>query len=238
MSNAGSAKNYELPAEGAFPATRRDWLVTQVAAGDEGRLQANAFVMEIYAPALEAYVRGSSFRSLGEARDLVNGFFASRLGRSDFFDRWLASELPLRRWLSNGFLFFLHEESRSKRRHAGLVLDDENETPTPEPGAVESFESSWAREVVRRACGRAGEICDACGWHTHWELFLRHHGAGVAYATIAEELGIDPKRAAGLARTAGGVLRRAILEILVRDGVAENDLEREAERLVLALRSR
>ncbi|MDZ4756196.1 MAG: hypothetical protein SGJ11_17100 [Phycisphaerae bacterium] len=229
---------YELPAEGAFPATQRDWLVAQVTAGDEGRLQANAFVMQIYAPALDAYLRGSSFRSLGASQDLVAGFFASRLDRPDFFTRWLASGFAFRRWIANAFLFFLHEESRRKRQRAGLVLDDKSDPPALEPDAVERYEAQWAREVVQRACEQAQDICSRCGWTLHWDVFVRHHAAGASYVDIARELSLDPRQGPALARTGGGVLRRAIEEILVRDGVAKSELASEAARLMSALRKR
>lgn len=230
--------NDELPAEGVFPATRRDWLATQSAAGDAGRRSANSFVMEIYGPALEAYLRGSSFRSLGDAADLVAGYFASRLDRPDFFTRWLSSGLPFRRWLVNGFLYFMLEESRTKRRRAGLELEVEDETAAPEPDAVERFESAWARTVVRRACERAREICAEAGSLVHWEIFVRHHGAGATYGVLAAEFGIEETRAPGMARTAAQVLRRALLEILVRDGAMKHDLDGEVERLLGAMAGR
>jgi DNA-directed RNA polymerase specialized sigma24 family protein len=227
--------NDELPAEGAFPATRRDWLATQSSSGDEGRRAANVFVMEIYRPALEAYLRGSSFRSLGDAADLVAGYFASRLGRDGFFVKWLSSGMPFRRWLINGFLYYLLEESRGKRHRAGLALDVEDETPASEPDAVERFESTWAREVLRRACDRAAEICAGTGQSLHWEIFLRHHGGGSPYGSLARELNVEESRAPGMARTAAGVLRRALLEILVRDGARKFDLDIEVDRLLAAI---
>lgn len=230
--------NVELPADGMFPATRRDWLATQSASGDQGRRSANSYVMEIYGPALDAYLRGSSFRSLGESGDLVAGYFADRLDRDDFFARWLASGLQFRRWLINGFLYYLLEESRAKRRRAGLSLEVEDESVAPEPDAVDRFEAAWARTVVRRACERAAEICAEAGWSTHWEVFLRHHGAGATYGSLAEEFGIDELRAPGMARTAANVLRRALLEILVRDGALKPDLDDEVDRLLAAIATR
>jgi DNA-directed RNA polymerase specialized sigma24 family protein len=228
----------ELPADGLFPATRRDWLATQSASGDQGLRSANVFVMEIYRPALEAYLRGSSFRALGEGPDLVAGFFASRLGRSDFYAKWLASGVPFRRWLVNGFLYFLLEESRAKRRRAGLELDNEDETPASEPDAVDRFESTWAREVMRRACERAGEVCAAAGLGTHWEIFLRHHGDGHSYDALAQELDVPETRAPGMARTAAGILRRSLLEALMRDGTLPRDLDLEVNRLLAAMSRR
>ncbi len=233
--NLAPEPNVELPADGLFPATRRDWLATQASAGDDGRREVNGFVMAIYAPALEAYLRNSSYRSLGEPCDLVAGFFASRLARTDFFSRWLASDLPFRRWIVNAFLFFLQEESRRRRARAGVSFDDEPLPVADEPDAVERFETSWARSIIRTACERAYAICEAAGQRDHWEVFLLHHADGRGYGEIAESLGIDPHRAPGMVRTASGVLRRALLEALVRDGGAGPELDDEVRRLLAAL---
>jgi DNA-directed RNA polymerase specialized sigma24 family protein len=229
---------YVLPADGLFPETRRDWLVEHVSGGTDRRLVANGYVMQIYAPALGAYLRSSSLRGLGEPDDLVPAFFASRLDSADFYRRWLDSGFAFRRWLLNAFHFFLHEESRRRRRDAGLPIDEESSEPAQEEDAVAQFEAQWARDVVRRACDRAREICAASGWSLHWDVFVRHHGEGRSYPEIARELSFDPRRGPNFVRTAGSVLRRAMLEVLVRDGVEGPDLEREARRLVEALRPR
>jgi DNA-directed RNA polymerase specialized sigma24 family protein len=226
---------FSLPAEGAFPATRRDWLVERIRAGDEGRRDANAHLMAIYAPALKAYLRGSSYRAFGDADDLVAGFFADRLDRTDFYDRWLASALPLRRWLINGFLFWLREETRARRRAPTADLATAESVLSEDPAADARFEAAWARAAIRRACDRAREVCVREGRETHWTLFLRHHADGVPYADLAAELGVEPSRAPGLARTAGLTLRRALLEMLVREGVPPGEHDREAERLLAAL---
>lgn len=215
-----------------FPATRREWLASQSLSGRTGRRLANAFVMELYAPALEAYLRGSRWRSAGEPRDLVHGYFASRLGREDFFERWLASGLRFRRWLVNGMLFHLREATRGRRPPA--IIDDEDAV-APEPDAVDRFEQEWARGIVRAACERASAECMLADRWIHWRLFIRHTVDGIPYATLAAELGIEPERAPGLARTAANALRRSIHELLIQDGVPPEDVAVETDRLLMAL---
>ncbi|MFM7808466.1 MAG: hypothetical protein ACKPEA_11160 [Planctomycetota bacterium] len=51
--------------------------------------------MQRYFEPLRVYVKGSSFRTMGESADLVNGLFASRLGRDDYLVEWVDSSLPL-----------------------------------------------------------------------------------------------------------------------------------------------
>ena len=52
--------------------------------------------METYTEPLSNYVAGSSFRSLSTPKDLVSGFFASRLAQTAYFEKWIDSGLPLR----------------------------------------------------------------------------------------------------------------------------------------------
>jgi DNA-directed RNA polymerase specialized sigma24 family protein len=215
-----------------FPPTPREWLASQSLSGRTGRRLANAFVMELYAPALEAYLRGSRWRSAGEPRDLVHGYFASRLSREDFFERWLASGLRFRRWLVNGMLFHLREATRGRRP---ITIADDEAALAPEPDAVERFEQEWARGIVRAACERASAECMVAGRWVHWRLFIRHTVDGVPYSKLAAELGIQPERAPGLARTAAHALRRAIHELLIQEGVPPGEVAAETDRLLTAL---
>jgi DNA-directed RNA polymerase specialized sigma24 family protein len=225
-------ESYVLPASGAFPATRRDWLVERVESGDDGHRDASSYVMELYAPALEAYLRRSAFRAAGEPTDLVAGFFASRLGRTDYFRKWLDSGVAFRRWLINGFVFYLREEARSRRAGCNAEPDDAAEELFVEPDAFADFDRAWVREVVRRSCERASEICGQAGRSVHWHLFLRHHLHGADYAALAAELGVPAARAPGMVRTAAATFRRAVVEILVRDGVPPDELDEELRRLL------
>ena len=115
--------------------------------------------METYAEPLGNYVAGSSFRSLGTSKDLVSGFFASRLAQPAYFDRWIESNLPLRRWLINGFLFFLQEELRRRKseRADSLASASIDEPRSNAETAVEEFDRIWAASMVRSAASAARE---------------------------------------------------------------------------------
>ncbi|MHC5005518.1 MAG: hypothetical protein ACYTJ0_20640, partial [Planctomycetota bacterium] len=59
--------------------------------GEPGRLAAGRHVMSVYAQPLQAYLQGSSFRTLGDPEEVVQSFFADRLSRDGFLDDWWRS---------------------------------------------------------------------------------------------------------------------------------------------------
>ncbi|MFZ9916527.1 MAG: hypothetical protein ACO3IB_14505, partial [Phycisphaerales bacterium] len=105
-----------------FPTTHATWLVTLVGDGADARgagaSEARRHVMERYAAPLAVFVRGSSLARLGDADDLVNGFFAARLSDAAFLAAWSRSGMRLRRWLMNGMLFYGQGVARDRAREA------------------------------------------------------------------------------------------------------------------------
>lgn len=216
-----------------FPSTPRGWIGEQISLGAEGRKVVVAHVMESYARPLERYLRGSSYRSAGEPHELVQGFLAERLPAPDFFSRWLDSGMPLRRWLMNGFLFYLRETVRRDQRFPqGFETD-----PTDgREDAHRQFEREWAISLVARALERARASCERRGQREHWELFERHYLHGVPYAALIAERGISAKEAATMVRTAAGKLRVAIFDLLARDGIPDAEIDHEIARLMEAVK--
>ncbi len=106
-----------------FPTTHATWIAERVTLSVDpdaapslaraARAELNAHVMQRHFAPLCAYVKGSAWRDFGEAADLVNGFFASRLERPEYLLQWRESGLALRRWLINGLLLHLHERARA-----------------------------------------------------------------------------------------------------------------------------
>jgi DNA-directed RNA polymerase specialized sigma24 family protein len=222
----------------SFPATQRGWLVAQLAQGSEGLARINTYVMQTYSEPLGNYVAGSSFRSLGTSKDLVSGFFASRLAQPAYFEKWIDSGLPLRRWLINGFLFFLQEEARRRKseRIDTLSADTSVEPVADATSAVEEFDRVWAAAMVRSAASTARERCVTEGFEPHWEMFERHFVGGVSYADIAETFSVSGGQAASMVRTASIRFRQAVVDLLLKDGATEDELDEEIARLMRALR--
>lgn len=189
------------------------------------------FLMKSYYAPLAAYLSATSFRTLGEPRDVIAGFFASRLSREEWLEAWKASGLRLRRWLVNGLLFYCREELRRQRR-------DQVAEPAEDsiPASVDhEFERAYAQFTVRQSFEAARVQCESEGFLRHWELFVRHHVDGRTYDQLAAESGLTIGQVNGMVRTAGLRFRKAISERLLRDGADPGDLDHEIGLLLESL---
>lgn len=216
-----------------FPETLRTWVGQRVTEGTPGRPALNRHVMEAYADPLRIYFLGSSLRSLGEAEDLVAGFFSDRLDREDFFRDWQQSGKRLRHWLINAFHFYLKEELRRLqrvRRQGALPEDLEIAGSEPPPEVV--MDRLFCESLVTRALALARQRCLDAEQAVHWEIFERHHCREEPYRAFAAELGVDEAQAAVLARVARRRFVRALREELARDGVPPERLDSELALLV------
>lgn len=217
----------------AFPSTMSTWLSHRLRDGESGLRDAGRHVMDVYAEPLRIYFRGSSFRAMGDAEDLVNGFFADRLARPNFLQRWAESGRPLRFWLIVGFKHFLYEQARAARRHdadelsASVTGDD--------AGPIRDFDREVARAIVAEASRRAETGCREGQLVEHWELFRRHFMDGRAFAAIAPDFGVTPERAAVMARTAAHRFKRALRELVSWEGAADEQVDQEIAHLMEAL---
>ncbi len=232
-----------------FPTTERTWIVERVEerieAKVEGRIDeapvchdgASALrrhVMERYAASLRVYAQGSSFRWLDDADSLVNGFFVSRLSRPEYLAQWIASAMPLRRFLANGLLLFMREQHRARTRRVkrvGASIDamfsrgaDALAAPI-DARAFAQFEREWAREVLGEACAQAQAVLESTGKSLAWRLFERHFLDGATYQEAARELGVRDESARPFARLAQAKVREALKSLLALEGVAESEMD-------------
>ena len=162
-----------MPAEDAFPTTDATWMHQQLDRDEEARRALRSVVMARYFEPLRIYVKGSSYRGLGESAELVSAFFVSRFARDDYLDAWRASGMPLRRWLINGLILSMREEVRRRRRAARRGMNEVREArafaepgsgdddpidllESPEPEAEAAFERAWAVSILREACAARG----------------------------------------------------------------------------------
>lgn len=226
-----------LVAADVFPATLNTWIGAQLGdGGGPGRLDVNRHLMDTYAWPLKVYYLGTNSRWLGEPDDVIQGFFASRLGQDQFLGHWQASGLRLRRWLMNSFCFYLKELKRQRKREApSAEPDDEQVTFTGDPNAA--LDRAAAIAFVRQAMQEAEEVCRQEDMEPHWQIFLRHHLDQVPFAALGEEFGVDAARATVMARTATRKFRAALREVLARDGVAADHIDEEIQMMVKEIES-
>ena len=235
-------------AQDVFPATLNTWIAGQLQQGQTGLLNVNHHLMSTYAWPLKVYYLGTNARTLGEADDVVEGFFANRLSQNDFLGKWQASGMRLRRWLMNAFCFYLKELRRHERprvaagaggasdrgasadrgfdTNGGIQLAAASEDPEV------AFTRAAAISFVQRAMQQAADECHAENLDQHWEIFQRHHLDGRCFADISREYGVNAARATVMARTATRKFRNALRDVLAADGVSPDQIDEEIQLLL------
>ncbi|MFM7052311.1 MAG: hypothetical protein ACKOYN_09290 [Planctomycetota bacterium] len=218
-----------------FPTTHATWLSERIGVAND---QVARHVMERYFEPLRAYVRGSSLRSFGDSADLVNDFFAARLGDAGYLARWQDSGLPLRRWLLNGLLLHVRnravaEARRRARGDAGVGGDAHGPERVPamgaEPAALQTLERAWAIGLVTEAHDRVRAGLLAEGREPWWECFRLHVLHGLPYADACPMAGVAASNGANVVRAVTRRLATMLAELLDRDGVPEAEIDAELE---------
>ena len=222
---------------GRFPTTRRSWITRTIAKGPEGEREVAHFVMSVYLGPLNAYAR--SIPNFGEVdpEDVVHEFLTRKVNAPNFFQAWTQSELPLRRWLVNGYLFLL----KDRRRHATTYRQRTQAAgaeivPEFDEARFADFEREWARDLVRRAVMQTEEYCRTRDLEDHWTVFKRHHLDGTPYRDLVDVHQLPARRLARMSRTAADRLRVVFQELLERDGVGPDDINSEINRLLELVR--
>ena len=237
-----------------FPSTHATWIDAQLTLAEDGggaspvaqdaRRALRQHIMARYHEPLRAYVRGSSLRELGDADDVIAGFFADRVGLPGFLPEWRASRMPLRRWLMNGIGFYgrsmLRDRMRDRLRQAGPPDRDSSratidESPLDEisdhRAAEHDFEEAWALEVLNAAHEQAHADLDAAGRLDEYEVFRRHVIDGLEYAVIGADLGLTRQQCANCVRRVSDRVREALRDVLRAEGIPGSELESELARV-------
>lgn len=217
------------PTPDLFDPTPRTTMVQWMKSNERARVR--EFLMRSYLDPLAGYLAATSFRRLGEPRDVVAGFFASRLDRDDWLESWRDSGTRLRRWLMTGLLFYCREEIRRQQRTAPVEVEE----PIA-PSAEQQFEAEYAQTLVRTATESARAACEADGLVRHWNLFLRHFVEGTTYEVLARDESLSVGQVNGMVRTAMTRFRKAVGEAILMDGADPRELDAEIQALLARLR--
>lgn len=219
-----------------FPETAT-WVHRQLDQGPDGFDQVRKHLMgPVYFEALVAYFRGSSFRSLGEAREVIAEFYADRLSSDRFLLGWRASDKRLRHWMINGLKFFLQEYRRKQSRLRREIPCDDLEVAGDAPPEAR-MDREFALQTVNEAMRRMDEYCRSNDLKLNWKLLVDHECEGVPYEKLALEHGLKPVQARSRARTARGRFRAILYDLIQRDGVPDEDVDAEIQMLRESLRS-
>ncbi|RLS52478.1 MAG: hypothetical protein DWH93_00920 [Planctomycetota bacterium] len=224
-----------------FPSTHSSWMFDLLSTGPTGLAGLRTRIMERYHGALVAYATHAIAMQVLDPQDLVNEFFANRLAKPDYFERWQSSGLPFRRWLINGLHFSAREMLKAtgttKQRMTSDRTDStELEPPDCDTAADRAFERQFALQVITRCAAAVERGLAAKGRPRDWSYFWRHHIDGTPYRLLAAETGLGPRELNSAIRAVTSELRTAVrLELLI-EGLAEHEVERELRLMEEALR--
>ena len=211
----------------AFPQTRRTWMGKLL---DEGDLAtARRHIMGVYERPLRIYCQGCSLSWVGDPQDLVAGFFADRLSRPAFLQRWLESGRALRFWLIVGFKHYMLEEARRRNREHqqgfDVELDAEGSVPDRE------FDRACAVQLVHQALEKAAAECQSDGLGEHWDIFCLYHIRDTPLDRIAADKGVSAARAAVMKRSAVNRFRATLRELISWNGADDALIDAEIRDL-------
>jgi DNA-directed RNA polymerase specialized sigma24 family protein len=214
-----------------FPVTRCTWIEEELKDGQRGRLNVNRHIMDVYAWPLKVYFLAFRDRWIGEPEDVIQGFFASRLGKPGFFEDWQSSGKRLHRWLMNGLCFYVKELHRERMRLQREVPDIPD-NGYDDTSAADTMDRAFVQGIVREALVDAEALCASRGLHTHWKIFVEHYIRGDTYDQIARTHAVEPTRAVVMARTATRKFQSALRLLIERNGSAVDELDTEIEMLL------
>lgn len=213
-----------------FPPTLSTWIRDRLMVGPGGRREVDRHVMEIYAFPLRVYFLGGRDRTLGEPDEVIQGFFADRLSRAEFFAQWQSSGMPLRRWMMNALNFYLKELRRANQRGAATsdVDTDDPGTSSGDPNA--DVERAFVISLVRTSLRNIQRQCETDGQLPHWTSFYEHFYLDRSYADIGLDLGVDAARAMVMARTVRHKFQAELRRMMTIDAA-----EAEVDQAILSL---
>lgn len=224
------------PRADAFPTTHLTRMLEDARLRlPDAEVRLRSAIMERYAEPLAIYARGSALREIAEPEELVHGFFAHALTDPEFFTRYQASGMRMRRWLMNGLLLHARSVTRDRMRlsrREGAPLETAADRARREATAEDAYQRAWALALLSEACASVEAALIAEGRDRAWTVFRRHALDGRSYVELEAELGLGRQQMADLVRSVTRRLRARMLELLESEGSDAAEDLREVIRLV------
>lgn len=238
----------ELKPGGIFPETRWSAIVSARSTDSvERRLALDRITMAYWKPVYK-YIRAKWNKSIDDAEDLTQEFFA-RVIEKDFLDGYDPARARLRTFLRTCVDRFVQNENRAvgaRKRGGGsatVSLDFElaegelAHTGLPSAENLDGFfEKEWIRSVFGMALQRLRAECEERGRTKHFGVFERYDlnedDKKISYADLALEFDIAPTDVTNYLALARRELRRITLELLREMTSSEEEFRSEARALL------
>ena len=225
------------------------WLLVADAAHQEPEKRELALneLLGIYRPVLLRYLLHHMALPLEEAEDLVQGFVADKILKSDLLQRADRGKGRFRSFLLKAFRNYaisaLRRASADKRGPHGpeaVPLDLVANAASRGGGPEHAFQVDWARHVVGLTLERMQSECEAKERYDIWEVFqsrlvgpILQNRRPASYEQLVERFGFkSPAQAGNVLVTAKRMFRRCLREV-VGDTLADaDDVEDEIQGLL------
>jgi RNA polymerase sigma factor (sigma-70 family) len=239
---------------GRFPDTR--WSAVVAARSDDRaeRRRALDILIGAYWKPVYKYIRIHWSKSVDEAQDLTQEFFA-RLIEKDFLDRYDPAKARLRTYLRVCVDGIVANEAKAAHRlkrggdaiHLSLdfsAAETELARVAPLPPQIASpesiddwFEKEWIRNLFSRAVETLREECDHCGKQVHFRLFEIYDlddapDRRPSYDDLAREFDIAVTDVTNYLAFARREFRRIVLATLHEMCSSEEEFRREARAIL------
>lgn len=220
-----------------FPETR--WsLVGRATTDDEAtRRAAVTQLLEIYRPALRAFLVQSRRMPEDLADDVLHDFVADRILAKEILDRANSERGRFRNFLAKSLSNFASTRWTAVRRRDARAADLDEATLQQAASTIdtERFDQEWVATLVRDALALMEADCRERGRMDHWEVLhmravapLMEGAAPVSYQEIVDAFGLEtPRQAINLLATAKRAFLRHLRTAVGRYVEGEEEVERE-----------
>jgi RNA polymerase sigma factor (sigma-70 family) len=206
-----------------FPATRHTLVQAAAGEGAPAREALEELIAVYWKPAYK-HVRIQWRRSNEQAKDVVQGFFATVIEQNLLAD-FDPAKGRMRTWLRaclDHYVLKQDETAGRLKRGGGVEFTfdfdaAERELASTAPSAEDVFLREWEREVFARALAELRELCRSTGRERQYRVFEQYdlaEGARPSYAELAAEHGIPGTQVTNWLAWCRRELRRLVRERL------------------------
>ncbi|HMN95233.1 MAG TPA: hypothetical protein PKC43_02600 [Phycisphaerales bacterium] len=206
--------------------------------------QAVHLVLEVYRPALLAYLGASEFASFFRTNgsvseeDAVQGFLAEKVTRDGFLEQWTSKPNRLRAFLLTAFRYYLLGLRRKELLRAAAPIDvfEEESSRDLEPNASRQFDRRLAGEIVLKAFEATRRRAMQDGKGHYVDLFRRVCLDGCSHAEAKAEREDVTGDMKSIVKTVRLWLAQAIALQIAHPGAPEHEIKEAISTLMESLR--
>jgi DNA-directed RNA polymerase specialized sigma24 family protein len=231
-----------------FPVTNHSAIVNARSADQITRQRALDTILTSYWKPVYKYIRLKWQAGNEDAKDLTQGFFANAFEKNHFanYDAGKASFQTFLRTCLDGFVANERKAGNRLKRGGGMdhysldfaAAEDEltSHAVTSALNPEDYFHREWVRWMFTLAVDAFRQRCFDSGRTVHFQLFERYDlsddNPQVSYASLGQEVGLEPATVNNYLAAARRDFRRIVLEKLREITATDEEFRTEARSLL------